>query len=115
MRPQIPINLVLQQALSLLGQPLLDGREAGAGADHLIIFATTPAQEQVVIKMGEDAYTDAYVLEQLQGQPVRVPRLLARGEVAADGERYPAAVMTCVDGDLLARRRSAASLLPLEN
>jgi aminoglycoside phosphotransferase (APT) family kinase protein len=112
MRPQIPTAVVLQQASALLGQSLADGHEAGAGADHLIVFATTPAQERIVIKIGEDAYTDAYVLDQLRGQRVRVPRLLAQGAVAADGEHYPAAVMTCLGGDLLASVEAPHRYLP---
>ncbi len=111
-KPHIPIDAVLQQASALFGQPLSGGREAGAGADHFIVFATAPDDRRVVIKVGEDAHTDAYVLEQLQGRQVRVPRLLARGEVRADGRSYPAAVMTCVDGELLATSDDPHTYLP---
>ncbi len=81
MRPQIAIDIVLQQASAFLGQPLGDGRAAEMGADHLVVFASAPTLGHVVIKVGEDAETDAYVLDQLRNLPVRVPRLLARGTI----------------------------------
>ncbi|HEX5504419.1 MAG TPA: aminoglycoside phosphotransferase family protein [Thermomicrobiales bacterium] len=112
MKPRIPIDVVLRQASVLCGQPLIGGREAGAGADHLIVFATTPDGGRVVVKVGDDAHTDAYVLDLLRGRRVPVPRLLARGEVRADGRRYPAAVMTRVDGELLAASAAPRTYLP---
>lgn len=98
MRPQIAIDLVLEQAATLLGQPLDDGRLAESGADHLVVFAATPTGEAVVIKVGEDAATDAHVLDRLRDLPVHVPRPLASGTIAAAGQRYPAAIMTRVTG-----------------
>lgn len=102
MRPQIALDIVLQQASAFLGQPLRDGRAAEMGADHLVVFASTPTLGPVVIKVGADAETDAYVLDQLRDLPVRVPRPLARGTIAADRQRYPAAVMTRIEGGALA-------------
>lgn len=110
MRPRIPLDAVLAQASALCGQALSDGREAGA--DHLIVFATAADGGRVVVKVGEDAHTDAYVLDLLRGRRVRVPRLLAQGEVRADGRAYPAVVMTRVAGEPLAASTAAGFYLP---
>ena len=72
------------------------------GADHLVVFASAPTPGHVVIKVGEDAETDADVLDRLRDLPVRVPRPLARVIIEADGRRYPAAIMTRIDGVELA-------------
>ena len=111
MRPRIPPDVVLRQASALCGQSLSCGREAEAGADHLIVFATADGG-RVVVKVGEDAHTDAYVLDLLRGRRVRVPRLLARGEVRADGRAYPAVVMTRVAGESLAASTAPGPYLP---
>ena len=76
MRPQIALETVLEQASAFLGQPLGEGRAAELGADHLVVFASSPALGRVVIKVGEDAETDAYVLDRLRDLPVLVPRPL---------------------------------------
>lgn len=59
MRPLIPIDVMLDQASALMKKPLWDGQPAGAGADHLIVFAVTPSNSPVVIKIRHDAATDA--------------------------------------------------------
>lgn len=98
MKPQINLALVLQQASVLLGEPLADASAAELGADHLVVFATALRRGRVVIKVGEDATTDAYVLDQLRDLPVLVPRPLAGGTIVADRQSYPTVVMTRVAG-----------------
>ncbi len=112
MRPQIAIDVVLEQAATLLGQPLDDGRLAERGADHLVVFAATPTRETVVIKVGEDAATDAYVLARLRDLPVQVPRPLAGGTITAAGRNYPTAIMTRVAGVDLAAVPDQQRYLP---
>ncbi len=98
MKPQIALAVVRQQASALLGEPLADGRAAEFGADHLVVFATAPRCGRVVITVGEDAATDAYVLDQLRDLPVLVPRPLARGTIVANQRSYPVVIMTRVAG-----------------
>jgi len=98
MKPQIDLAIVFQQSSALLGEPLKEGYAAEFGADHLVVFATGPGCGRVVIKVGEDAATDAYVLDRLRDLPVRVPRPLARGTITANDQDYPAVVMTRVAG-----------------
>jgi len=98
MKPHIDLAIVLQQASVLLGEPLADARAAELGADHLVVFATAPGCGRVVIKVGEDATTDAYVLDQLRDIPALVPQPLACGIIVAERQSYPAVVMTRVAG-----------------
>jgi aminoglycoside phosphotransferase (APT) family kinase protein len=112
MKPQIDLAIVLQQASALLGEPLADARAAELGADHLVVFATAPTRGRVVIKVGEDATTDAYVLDQLRDLPVLVSRPLARGSIVADHQSYPTVVMTRVDGADLATIAEQHRYLP---
>ncbi len=98
MKPQIARAVVLQQASALLGESLADGRAAEFGADHLVVFATAPGCGRVVITVGEDAATDAYVLDQLRDLPVLVPRPLARGTIVANQRSYPVVIMTRAAG-----------------
>lgn len=112
MKPQIAIDIVLRQASALLGEQLRDGQAAEMGADHLVVFAATPTRGSVVIKVGEDAETDAYVLDQLRDVPVRIPRPLARGTIAVGRQRFPCAVMTRIVGVDLATVPDQVRYLP---
>lgn len=102
MRPLIPIDVVLGQASALLKKSLSDGRPASAGADHLIVFAMTPSDSPVVIKIGDDAATDAYVLELLADRIIPVPHVLASGYISYKGQSYPTTSMTRSPGAELA-------------
>lgn len=108
------MNVVQEQAEELLGESLAHSRAAERGADHQVVFASTRANNEVVIKVGEDALTDAYVLNQLQDLPILVPKPLA-SEVRSIGEQYyPMAVMTKVEGvDLATVENSDDYLLEL--
>jgi len=112
MKPQIAIDIVLQQASALLGEQLRDGKAAEMGADHLVVFATTPAHGSVVIKVGEDAETDAHVLDQLRDMPVPIPRPLAGGTITVAQQRFPCAVMTRIAGVDLATVPDQPRYLP---
>ena len=112
MKPQIAIDIVLRQASTLLGEQLRDGQAAEMGADHLVVFATTPTRGSVVIKVGEDAETDAHVLDQLRDVPVRIPRPLAHGTIAVGWQQFPCAVMTRIVGVDLATVPDQLRYLP---
>lgn len=102
MRPQLTIAELLPQAATLLGQPFREWDQPAAGADHLVVIATTASGRRVVLKAGSEAHIDADVLRRLQPAGVPVPRLLASGDVAAGDRSYPLAIMTFVEGTLLA-------------
>lgn len=102
MRPRIPIPVVLSQASAILKKPLSNGQLARAGADHLIVFAVTPFDTSVVIKIGDDAATDAYVLDLLADRPVPVPQVLATGDISYEGRSHPTTIMTRLPGTELA-------------
>lgn len=102
MRPILPIDVVLDQASALMKKPLSDGQLAGAGADHLIVFAVTPSDSPVLIKVGEDAATDAYVLERLADEIIPVPEVIATGDISYKGQSYPTTIMTRSPGTELA-------------
>jgi aminoglycoside phosphotransferase (APT) family kinase protein len=113
MRPQIALDIVLQQASVLLGESLADGRAAERGADHLVVFAVVPTLGNVAIKVGEDAATDAHVLDRLRNLPIRIPQLLAQGTIEAAGQQYPVAIMTYIEGVDLAAVAEPHRYLPM--
>ena len=102
MRPLIPIDIVLDQASAVVNQKLSDGQLASAGADHLIVFARTLSGFPVVIKIGEDAATDAYVLAQVADRPVPVPMVLASGNISYKDQSHSTTIMTRSPGIELA-------------
>jgi hypothetical protein len=73
-----------------------------AGADHIVIFATTRDEHEIVVKAGLETNVDAFVLRQLAGTPVPVPTLLGHGSIEHDGEQYWLTIMTPAPGALLA-------------
>lgn len=102
MRPQLTVEELLPEASALLGRPLRSWRQATAGADHLVVLATTEEGERVVLKAGAEANVDAFVLRRLSGTGVPVPRLLAEAHVTDPKEPYFLAIMTFIEGHLLA-------------
>jgi aminoglycoside phosphotransferase (APT) family kinase protein len=111
-KPQLTVDETVRAASVLLGASFRSWQQAAAGADHLVIFATLDAGEQVVLKAGLDADVDAAVLERLAGTSVAVPRLLAHTRLTTEPETYWLAVMTLVEGTLLADIPDAHRHLP---
>jgi aminoglycoside phosphotransferase (APT) family kinase protein len=86
----------------LLGQAVISWKIAPHGADHLILLVTMNDGNRVVVKAGAEAHVDAIVIKWLRGIDVKVPALIARSEIEADGTVFPIAVMSHIDGSLLA-------------
>lgn len=112
MRPQLDVDETVRRAAALLGCAVRSWRQADAGADHLVIFATLETGEEVVLKAGLDADVDAAVLERLAGTGVAVPRLLAHRLLTTEPETYWLTVMALVPGTLLADAADAHRYLP---
>lgn len=95
----------------MLGQRFLEWHEASAGADHLVVFATTESGREVVLKAGLEANVDAFILRLLEGYTVPIPRLLAVAPI--DGvEPYWLTVMTPAKGALLSESHEMSRFLP---
>jgi aminoglycoside phosphotransferase (APT) family kinase protein len=101
-RPDLTIDELLPVAAELLQQPLRDWHQPAAGADHLIVIAATDSGQKVVLKAGSEANVDADVLRRLEGTGAPVPRLLGCKQLDSPKRGYYLAVMSFVEGALLA-------------
>lgn len=111
MKPQVPLHSLLELASQVLGDRLFQWREASAGADHLVVLATTESGQEVVLKAGLEANVDAFILRLLDGSAVPVPKLLA--EAPIDGvEPYWLTIMTPAEGVLLSEILNMSRYLP---
>jgi aminoglycoside phosphotransferase (APT) family kinase protein len=102
MRPEINVEVLLEQATAELGQSIQDWHQPDAGADHVVVLVSTAAGERLVIKAGAEADVDAFVLTRLADRDVRVPTLIAQAPLQHDPEAGSLMVMTAVEGTLLA-------------
>lgn len=115
MRPEINVDVLLEQATAELGQSFSDWHRPDAGADHVVVLVTTAAGERLVIKAGAEADVDAFVLTRLADRNVRVPTLIAQAPLQNNSEAGSLMVMTAVEGTLLADvdQRAERYLRPL--
>lgn len=112
MRPNIPISNIIDEARHIVGQEITTRRQATAGADHFVIFATSKDGQELVIKAGPEANVDAFVLKRLAQTPVPVPALIGCAPIEHDGERHYVTIMTPAEGILLAEAPDLGRYLP---
>jgi len=102
MRPQVTLLELLSAGSKLLGQSFREWSQPAAGADHLVVIATTETGTKVAIKAGLEANVDAHVLRGLQSVAAPIPSLLAEGRIDNAGAPCFLTIMTFVEGALLA-------------
>jgi len=101
-KPHLTVDEVLRAAAQLLGQSFRAWRQPVNGSDHLVVIATTVAGQTVVLKAGTEANVDAEALRLLESIAAPTPRLLASGPIGSPQDRYFLAIMTFIEGTLLA-------------
>ena len=101
MKPTINHPQIIAKAEGLLSEKVISQELAKEGADHIVLKVTTESAKRLVVKVGSDAHTDAFVLKKISSLNIKAPKVIAESEIATEQGKFPLVIMTLLEGILL--------------
>lgn len=103
MKPTIDYPQIIAKAEDLLSEKIVSQELAKEGADHIVLKIITGSAKKLVIKVGSDADTDAFVLKKISPLNIKAPKVITESKVVFEQGRFPLVIMTLLDGILLSK------------
>lgn len=103
MKPTIDPSQIITRAEDLSSEKIHSYGLAQKGADHIVLKITTESARKLVVKVGSDADTDAFVLKRISLLGVKAPKVIAESEIISEQGKFPLVIMTLLEGKLFSK------------